>query len=457
MVNPKTFSTYIQKFEELKTVFDSLPDGIVAILDPEMNISTANKTLAKMLGMRADDIVGKKYTEIFKSDITGLVEVIEETFKSKKGIRNYATDYITPAGELHTFLVSTAIIEEIDMSETAIVLILHDVSEVTRLRKLAMQMQHYGEIIGSSPEMKKIFAMIESLKHYNTSVLIQGETGTGKELIARAIHNNSDRKEKPFVPVNCSALAENLVESELFGHVKGAFTGAANNRLGRFQVAHRGTLFLDEVGTLHLDTQVKLLRGLQEKIVEPVGSSKGVDVDVRVISATNRDLAELIAKGEFRDDLFFRLKVMKINLPPLRERTEDIPLLVNHFINRLNTLYDRNVLGLSPTAGELLMNYSWPGNIRELENAMEHAFVLTLGSLVEAQYLPAEVRLADNDGNPPAPALNIAPDDEEERIRRSLLVAKGRINKAAEALHVHRSTLWRKMREYKIDKHFGKK
>ncbi len=232
---PSTFSEYVKRFEELKTVFDSLPDGIIAILDADMNIASANKAIAEMLQLPLKKIIGRKAEEIFKKNLPGLVEVLKETIKTRKGVRNYNIEIITPSGDANSYLVSTAIIKELDALETGVVLILHDVSEMTRLRKLTLQMDRYSEIIGKSEKMKKIYALIEMIKNYNSSILIVGETGTGKELIARTIHNVSNRKNNPFVPVNCSALPDNLIESELFGYVKGAFTGATSNRLGRFK------------------------------------------------------------------------------------------------------------------------------------------------------------------------------------------------------------------------------
>lgn len=454
--SPKiNLQAYITKFDELKTVFDNLPDGVIAILDKDMNIATANKAVADMLQLPIKNIVGKKITDLFEKKIPGLIEVLMETINTHKGVRNYILEFVTPSGEISSYLVSTAIVEEISDVDIGIVLILHDVSEITRLRKIALQIDSYGEIIGKSEPMKKVFALIESIKNYETSVLIVGDTGTGKELIARAIHNSSNRKNKPFVPVNCSALPENLIESELFGYVKGAFTGADSNRMGRFKAADGGTLFLDEAGTLPLKMQVKILRALQEKEIEPLGSSKSIPVNIRVISATNRDLSELVDQGEFREDLFYRLKVMQINLPSLCERKEDIPVLINYFITRLNRYYDKNIVGIAPGAEELLMAYKWPGNVRELENAIEHAFVLTINTLIDLKDLPPEIHHAGKNGVP-APLTENSPDNEEKKIKKALLVARGNRDKASKTLNMHRTTLWRKMKEFRIDKNFGK-
>lgn len=449
------FRDYVKKFDELKTVFDSLPDGVIAILDAHMNIATANRAIATIVDLPIESIVGQRFSEIFNNRIPGIIDVIQQTIETRKGVRNFTIESINERGVINAFLLSTAIIEEISETNLGIVLILHDISEITRLRKIALELQRYGEMIGKSSQMKDIYALIESIKNYDTSVLIYGETGTGKELVARAIHQVSRRKNKPFVPVNCSALPDNLIESELFGHIKGAYTGATSPRPGRFQIAHEGTLFLDEIGTLPEHTQIKLLRVIQEKKVEPVGSDKSIPVDVRIITATNRDLSEMIKQGSFREDLFYRLKILQIDLPPLRERTQDIPLLIDHFITRLNRYYNKNIVGVTPSAHKFLTTYQWPGNVRELENAIEHAFVLTSGTLIELKHLPPEIRHITDNGAPPAPTSDSMSDIEEE-IRKALLAARGSVGLAAETLNMHRTTLWRKMREFKIDKGFGK-
>jgi two-component system response regulator HydG len=446
---------YAKKFDELKTVFDNLPDGVVAILDENINIATANKAISEMLELPLDEIIGRNASDFFKDKIPGLNEVLLQTLESRIGVRNYTLEFVAQDGDVHSFLISTAIIDETSDTDLGIVLILHDVSEMSRLRKIALHIDRYGEVVGKSKAMKNIYALVESIKDYNTSVLIVGETGTGKELIARSIHNSSNRKNKPFIPVNCSALPENLIESELFGHVKGAFTGAVNNNIGRFKAADEGTLFLDEVGTLPLDVQVKLLRALQEKTIEPVGSSESIPVDIRVVSATNRDLTQLVAKNMFREDLYYRLKVIQINLPALRDRKKDIPLLVGYFIASLNRYHRKKIIGISKNAEDLINNYAWPGNVRELKNAIEHAFVIANGALIGLNDLPPELRHSSEDGLPPQlPEIDLS--TEEERIKRALLSTRGNRGQAATMLNMHRTTLWRKMKEFRIDKAFGK-
>jgi PAS domain S-box-containing protein len=443
------------KFNELRTIFDNLPEGIVVLLDHELNIVAANQTISGFLGYNLKEIIGKKSDQLFKDDLIGLGEIIKETIQNNKPVKNFTLEYNTTEVETRSFLVNTALISKSDKSRAAVVLILNDLSEVTRLRQRDTEKKGFGELIGSSPNMKELFATIDTIKDYNTTILINGETGTGKELVARAIHFASDRSTKSFIPVQCSALPEQLLESELFGHVKGSFTGATKDKQGRFIIANTGTLFLDEIGTLSENAQIKLLRILQEKVVEPIGSDKQIPVDVRIISATNRDLSELVAKGLFRSDLYYRLKVFHIELSPLRDRLTDIPILVDHFIARLNRYYNKKVLGVSQKVTEKMMEYYWPGNVRELENAIEHAYVLATGGLLELRHIPSEIRLFEsNHRSVKPPEVNLSL--EEENIRRALIASLGNINKAAEYLKMHRTTLWRKMREFGIEKGFGK-
>lgn len=446
-----TIQDYVKKFDDLSAIFDAMPTGVFAILDSEFNIATLNKVAEHLVGIPYENIVGQKFGHLFEKRFPGLLNVIEETFRYKRPIKNFTLEVENNFGSTDTYLVSTAIINENCSDEIGVVLVLHDISEVTRLRKAFIESKAFGPLIGATETIKNVYNLIETVAQYDTSVLICGETGTGKELAARAVHQFSPRSEGPFVPVACSALTSSLLESELFGHEKGAFTGAATERKGRFELAEGGTLFLDEVGTLALDVQVKLLRALQERVIERVGGGKPIPVNVRIISATNRNLLHLVAKGEFREDLYYRLKVLQIDLPPLRERKLDIPLLAEHFINKFNHLYNRGIIGISSKAKEALMNYLWPGNVRELENAIEHALVLAPGKMIELDYLPPEIRHMKMNGTPPPPTTIDLP-AEEEKIRRALAAYHGNVSKAAKSLEMHRSTLWRKMKEFGIDK-----
>ena len=452
MDKPKSkIDDYVKKFNDLSAIFDSMPTGVFAILDSNLNIASLNKVAENFIGISYDKIVGQNFVKIFEKKFPGLFNVIEETLKYKRSIKNFTLELENQDGDFEAYLVSTAILNEGIDDDIGIVLVLHDISEVTRLRKAFIESKSFGPLIGYSDIIKAVFNLIETVAQYDTSVLVSGETGTGKELVARAIHRFSPRSQGPFIPVSCSALTTTLLESELFGHEKGAFTGAIKERKGRFELAEGGTLFLDEIDTMTLDVQVKLLRALQERVIERVGSSNTFPVNVRIISATNRNLVQLIANGDFREDLYYRLKVFQINMPPLRERNLDVPLLAAHFINKFNNLYNRGILGLSTRAKEALMNYFWPGNVRELENAIEHAVVLTPGKMVELEYLPPEIRHMKENGTPP-PSPNINLRSEEENIRRAIAAFKGNVSKAAENLGMHRSTLWRKMKEFDIEK-----
>ncbi len=251
---------------------------------------------------------------------------------------------------------------------------------------------HFNSMVAVSEQMQNLFSMAEKISQYDTTVLITGESGTGKELVARGIHESSPRQEKPFVAVNCGSIPENLLESELFGHVKGAFTGADRNKKGLFEVADRATLFLDEIGDLPLQMQVKLLRVLQENEIRPVGSDKTICINVRVLAATARNLEKQVLNGQFREDLYYRLSVMPIVVPPLRDRIDDIPLLCHHFVKKFNKKFDRDVKGLSPDALKLVLDFSWPGNVRELENAIQRGMVFTQSGYIEATHLPDSLR-----------------------------------------------------------------
>jgi two-component system response regulator HydG len=316
---------------------------------------------------------------------------------------------------------------------------------------------HFGEIVGRSEAMRGIYESIRKVAEANSSVYVYGESGTGKELIARAIHRESSRSGGPFIKVNCSSLAEGLLESELFGHEKGAFTGAIRERKGRFELAHEGTLFLDEISDIPLSTQVKLLRVLQEKEIERVGGERTITVDVRIISATNRDLAPMVERGEFREDLFYRLHIIPIEVPPLRERKEDILPLVTHFIQTIAAEMAKPIAGITDEAMELLLRYDWPGNIRELENMIERAIVLCEGEQLDAQLFPIDERKVPRSNSaatlnvPPAGAITL--DNALESIERAMIedaLAKsgGVKTKTAELLGIKTSALYYKLEKY---------
>jgi two-component system, NtrC family, response regulator AtoC len=328
--------------------------------------------------------------------------------------------------------------------------------ENVRLREEVHRDFSFRNIVGKSPGMMQIFETIKKISDYKASVLISGESGTGKELVAKAIHYNSPRANSPFVAVNCGAIPETLLESELFGHERGAFTDAKKEKRGSFEMAHSGTLFLDEIGEMTLSAQVKLLRALQEGEVKRLGSEKPLKVDVRIISATIRDLSKSVSEGKFREDLFYRLHVLPLHLPPLRERKEDIHLLIAHFIQKFNAQHGLNAEGVSEEAMARLMEYSWPGNVRELENAIERAMILAQGKRVEMDFLPSEVRgertpwkkdLWEEEFSIKKASRVL----EEELIRKALKKTKGNRSQASRILEISHPALLSKMREYGVE------
>ncbi len=328
--------------------------------------------------------------------------------------------------------------------------------ENLRLRQEVRRDYSFGNIVGKSPRMLQVFETIKKISEYKASVLILGESGTGKEMVARCIHYNSPRSNEPFVVVNCGAIPETLLESELFGHEKGAFTDAKKEKRGSFELAHQGTLFLDEVGETSLSAQVKLLRALQEGEVKRLGSERPLSVDVRIIAATIQDLSRAVAEGKFREDLFYRLNVLPLHLPPLRERKEDIPLLVDHFIHKYNEQHRLGTEGIAEDALARLLEYPWPGNVRELENTIERAMILTQGKKIEADSLPSEIL-----GESPPWKKDLWGEEfsikkasrilEEELIRKALKKTKGNRSQAAKVLEISHPSLLSKMKEYGIE------
>ena len=312
--------------------------------------------------------------------------------------------------------------------------------------------QAFQGIISRSPAMQDVFQIIKNAAETEATVLVRGESGSGKELVAKAIHHLSARKNQPFLAINCAALSSNLLESELFGHVRGAFTGAIKDHHGLFRRAHGGTLFLDEVAELPLELQAKLLRVIQERNYIPVGGDKTVQVDVRIVAATHRSLREEVKLGHFREDLMYRLRVVPIFIPPLRERREDINLLIWHFISQHNAANFRRIDKIEPQAMRLLLDYPWPGNIRELHNVVEYAFAVGRGSTLRVQELPPEFRETKTPWVAPTPTLNpeINQEDEKSAMQRALLQNKGNINAAAKQLGMSRATFWRKRKQHDL-------
>ena len=431
-------------------VLDSLSEG-VCVVNREWKITAFNREAERITGVPREKAVGLQFDDIFQSDICKCREVLEEVMTRGEALRDVAT-VISRGDEGRVPLrVNASPLWDADRRTRGVVATFRDVSDVELLRRELRREYTFGDIVSKAPRIRRILDVLPDVAASDSVILILGPSGTGKELLARAIHTCSLRAGGPFVAVNCGALPDTLLESELFGYEKGAFTDAKASKPGRFARAEKGTLFLDEIGDLSAAMQVKLLRVLQEKEYEPLGGTHPVKADVRVIAATNRDLAAMVAAGEFRTDLYYRLNVMEIALPPLAERREDIPLLIEHFIERYNAEKGRHIQGVTPEALRRLVEHDYPGNIRELENLIERAFILCKADRITEACLPTHVRT-------PQFHLVVAPPDEPEsepeseqdRILSALRAHDGRRDQTAAALGMDKSTLWRKMKKFGI-------
>ena len=432
--------------ENLKAIFRSIKDAIITV-DNDMRVIEANEATADICGVKPEDIIGKPYSEGMVQCQISCLSDIEEIIGRREEIREQRIQctYSMKPGRV-VVLNGSPLLDSEDHVSGA-VLTIRDVTRLNELERELKERYHFKNIIGKSMRMQEIFRLIEDLGQTDTTVLITGESGTGKEVVAKALHHSGPRAQKQMVSVNCSALAETLLESELFGHVKGAFTGAVAAKKGRFQMADGGTIFLDEIGEVSPLIQLKLLRVLQEKEFERVGDSTTLKADVRVIAATNRDLKENVKAGSFREDLFYRLKVVEISVPPLRERVEDIPLLIDHFRARFNKVFEKNILGIHADVLELFMRYPWPGNVRELEHALEHSFVLCHEETILPRHIPAEIAKCSAWKNE---SVKREPASDVDAISTALRKSGWNKARAARILGVSRQTLYRKLKEYNI-------
>lgn len=432
------------------TILNGITDGVM-VMGLDKKVLFMNRAAREILGRTGDeDICGENCREIVGHSSCSLGCLVMQTVKTGENIYNYEATF-GRAGKEVTLSINTATIKDSDGKVIGGVEIFRDMSLIKELKSELKERYSLNNVVGKNYKMHEIYKLLQELAPTTSTVLIEGESGTGKELIANAVHHNSPRSGRPFIKLNCAALAEGIIESELFGHAKGAFTGALAEKAGRFELADKGTLFLDEIGEINMQTQVKLLRVLQDGEFEKVGGTKSIKVDVRLIAATNKDLKEAVKNGEFREDLYYRLKVIPVHLPALRERKDDIPLLVKHFIAKFNKEMHMEVTNLSPRAMELLMDYNYPGNIRELEHIMEHAFVRGSGKTIHPEHLPEELRHADliekvMEEDEPLKGL------ERETIIRTLNENDWKLQASAKRLKIGRTTLWRKMREFSIEK-----
>ena len=427
------------------TILNSIADGVFTV-DLHWRITFFNRAAEEITGISAEEALGRPCCEVFRANVCETACVLNHTLETGKQVVCQPIAILRADGKEIPITVSTALLKDERDEIIGGVETFRDLSLVEDLRREIHRQYRLGDIISKSPSMQKIFAFLPDIARSDSTVLIQGESGTGKELVARALHNLSRRAQGPFVAVNCGALPDTLLESELFGHTAGAFTDARRDRLGRFAMAAGGTLFLDEFGDISPALQVRLLRVLEERSYVPLGSSKTVKADVRVVTASHKDLEQLVQEGKFRKDLYYRINVVRVTLPRLAERKEDIPLLAEHFIERFNKLQNKKILGLSYDTLAIFMRHDWPGNIRELENAIEHAFILCPQGLIRPEHLPDQLR---RESQPAALPQGLSLKEQERRLLREALERHGwRRLATARELGIDKNTLRRKIKRF---------
>ena len=427
-------------------ILDSVADGVFTV-DRDWRITSFNRAAVEITGVSREAAIGRRCCEVFRASICESDCALREALQSGRQVLNKAVFIVDPEG--HRIPISVSAAQLVDPSGQVIggVETFRDLSVVEELRRELESRFTFRDIVSKSRAMRRIFDLLPSLADSEAPILIEGESGTGKELVARAIHDLSPRADSPMVAVNCGALPDSLLESELFGYRAGAFTDARKDKPGRFARADGGTLLLDEIGDISAAMQVRLLRVLQDGVYEPLGATEPQTADVRIVGASNKSLEELVAGGRFREDLYYRLNVVRLELPPLRERPDDIPLLLDHFIRRLNRKKGRTIEGYAPEVLEVLMRYEFPGNIRELENAVEHAFVLCRSHIIELECLPDRLLARAR----PASELPADKDDfERQMILRALSEHDWSRVRTADRLGIHTTTLWRKMKKLGI-------
>jgi len=424
----------------LERVLDNLSEGIMAH-DMDRRIFAFNSEAERITGLSRSDVIGKDCHEIMGGPFCGENCSFcngRDSFGSFP--KKYYVNLSAKSGEVIRLEMTVTPMTDENSEVVGVLGSFRDITEILRLQIKAGELFSFSSIIGSDSKMLQVFQQIRDVAAFDYPVHVSGETGTGKELVAAAIHNESNRKPAPFVPINCGALPEGLIESELFGHVKGSFSGAIKDKKGRFELADGGTIFLDEVAELSKYMQVKLLRFLQESTFERVGGEKTLKVNVRIISATNRDLKQEVVNGNFREDLYYRLNVVPVVLPALRQRKSDIPLLVEHFLNQASERYGSPVKRVSDAAIALMMDYSWPGNVRELQNAVQFSIVKCSGHVIKPEHLPIELK-KDMDLRLSKSTQGLKLD--LKLVKEALLRSGGNKSKAAKSMGVGRATLYR--------------
>ncbi len=431
-------------------ILESIADGVFTV-DADWRITSFNRAAERITGVPREEAIGQRCCDVFRASICEDHCTLRETLASGRPIVNKAIYILDAGGQRIPISISAAVLKDAEGHAIGGVETFRDLSMVEELRKELEATYTFADIVGRSAGMQRLFDLLPQVADSNSTVLIEGESGTGKELFARAIHNLSHRRDKRFVAINCGALPDTLLESELFGYKAGAFTDARHDKPGRFALADGGTILLDEIGDISPAMQSRLLRVLQESVFEPLGAVEPVKVDVRVVASTNKDISKLVRKGTFRQDLFYRINVVRLKLPALRDRREDVPLLLDRFISRFNRLQNKDVAGVSDDMLAILMEYDYPGNVRELENIIEHAFVLCQGGLIEPRHLPPALR-SDADSRPlqtrgPRTLRALEVLHIEDAVRRH----GGNRTAAARELGINPSTLFRKIKSLGIE------
>lgn len=436
--------------------FDSLLDNLaeaVFTINTRWRITGFNRRAEEVTGFKRHEVLGRFCWDIFRSDRCQSDCPLKSTLADGVTRTDQDVRMVNAGGRKLNVLVNTSIFKNKKGIVAGAMEFFRPLNQISQPSGVKVTPAPPAlDIIGQSPPMAKLLRLLPDIAVSEANVVIEGDSGTGKELFAKAIHYQSPRAQGPFVPVNCSALAESLLESELFGHVKAAFTGAIASKVGRFELAKGGTLFLDEIGEFKPELQVKLLRVLEERVFWRVGGTQPIPIDVRIIVATSRNLKEEVRQGRFREDLYYRLRTVPLFLPPLRERLEDIPLLIDHFVHIFNQKYHKDIRGLDPKVMALLQKYHWPGNVREVQRVLEYAFVFVKGHIISQKHLPELEESLPKLPAAASPDLSAASlwEDEREAIRKALQKARGRRQAAARLLGISRSSLWRKMRAHNL-------
>lgn len=433
--------------DHLETILNCVADGVFTV-DRDKRIRFFNHAAQRISGFSSNEAIGRFCRDVFKTGICGSSCTLEEVETTGKDIINRPITILDRDGRSVLVSVSAANLRDSKGRIIGGVETFRDLTAEEELRREIEKSYTFHDIVSRHPKMHELFAILPDIAESNASVLIEGDSGTGKELFARAIHNLSPRKEKRFVALNCGSLPDTLLESELFGYKKGAFTDAKKDKPGRFDIAKGGTLFLDEVGDISGALQVRLLRVLQEKTYEPLGGTEPVSSDVRIVAASNQHLLDKVHEGTFREDLYYRLNVLRLELPPLRERRCDIPLLVDHFRRRLNAETGKSIEAVDDLVTAILMNHDFPGNVREVENILQHAFVLCKESVIQVAHLPKEFVIDVGQSQMKGP-LSLE-EIEKRSIRAALLDNTNNRTAAAKQLAIDPSTLYRKMKRYDI-------